>query len=99
MKITKKQLRRIIREEKARILTEGRQIDLEDVEVGKTYDLGYRTARFTAKFNGWFIERGPRMKWESADDGEWEAYMFEGTMVLGSSADKLLIFGEAEQMA
>lgn len=101
MKITKRQLRRIIREEKARILAEGRRVDLEDVEVGKSYDLGYRRdVRFTAKFNGWELtDGGPRMKWENADGTQWEAYMFQGTMVLGSSADKLLIFGEAEQMA
>ena len=101
MKITKRQLRRIIREEKARIISEGRAVDLEDAKAGKTYNLGYRRdVRFTAKFIGWELtDSGPIMKWENANGMQWEAYMFAGTMVIGSSADKLLIFGEAEQMA
>ena len=33
--------------------------------------------------------------WEDDEAGNWEAYMYQGVMVVGSNADKLLIFGEA----
>ena len=98
MKITKRQLKRIIKEEKQRLMSEARQgqVFLEDVEVGKSYNLGYRQTTFTSTFNGWICDdNGPRMMWEDDEAGNWEAYMFQGYMAVGSSADKLEIFGEA----
>ena len=96
MKITKRQLRNIIKEEKNRIMSEAaRVIHLEDVEVGKSYELGYRQHRFVSQFHGWLCDKdGPRMMWEDDEAGNWEAYMFRGYMAVGSSADKLLIFKE-----
>ena len=96
MKITKRQLRRIIKEEKQRLMSESRQVFLEDVVVGKSYNLGYRETTFTSKFNGWICdEKGPRMMWEDDEAGNWEAYMYKGYMAVGSSADRLKIFGVA----
>ncbi len=99
MKVTKRQLRRIIKEEKQRLISEARQgsVYLEDVVVGKSYNLGYLDRTFTSKFNGWICDdQGPRMMWEDDDAGNWEAYMYKGYMAVGSSANKLKIFGEAE---
>ena len=96
VKLTKRQLRKIIIEEKRRLMSEARQVYLEDVEVGKSYNLGYLDSKFTSKFNGWICdEKGPRMMWEDDEAGNWEAYMYKGYMAVGSSANKLRIFGEA----
>jgi len=110
MRITEKQLRTIVREGVAALAGEknknqsqklsevGRSGMLypEDCKPGKNYNLGYRNIRFTSRFVGWKIEDGrPLMAWENLDDNMgWEAYMSGGVMCVGSSADKLIIYGE-----
>lgn len=77
-------------------LTEARgRIFIEDCEPGKTYTVGYRGNNWNARFEEWFIEdNGPRMKWTDKEGGSWEAYMFNGRMCVGSSADELKIIAE-----
>lgn len=105
MKITKSQLKRIIQEELAALkqgssatLNEAAagRVYLEDVVVGQTYATGYRNMTWVSTFLGWECDAsGPKMKWRAEDDGsEWEAYMFESKMCVGSSADPLVIFEE-----
>lgn len=77
------------------ILTEGR-IYPERCEVEHTYLVGYRRHEFEAKFKGWVsrADKTPRMKWADKDGTTWEAYMFNGVMSVGTSADPLMIFKE-----
>jgi|LWDU01.1.fsa_nt_gi hypothetical protein len=108
MKIKKSQLRRIIKEEQAR-LSEARSRKLypDDMEVGKSYKVGYKgrmspSHEWVATFQGWETETdGPRMNWVDVDERatKWQAYMFQGKMSIGSSADPLIIHGEAEAPA
>jgi hypothetical protein len=65
-------------------------------KVGKSYRLGYRTQTFEASFKGWTIENGePYMNWADLKNGdEWSAYIYDGVVSVGSSADPLLIHGE-----
>ena len=70
----------------------------EDCEPGKTYTVGYRSNTWDATFEGWYIDNKddkPRMKWSDDEVGEWDAYMFEGRMCVGSSADELKIISRA----
>ena len=63
--------------------------------VGNSYLVGDRMTNATLSiFRGWVLEGGsPKMRWEDADDGmEWEAYIYLGEVVFGSSADPLLIW-------
>jgi len=77
-------------------------------KAGQDYEIGYRTNRWISTFLGWVLKGGkPHMKWkdvEAAGDTtdpaggagmEWEAYLFEGRVVVGSSADTLIIFQKA----
>jgi len=99
MKITEAKLRQIIREEKARMLKEGRgRVQLEDVEPGVVYELSSKGAygpanSWTAEFVRWDVDsQGPRMVWRDTDDGtEWEAYLFESVFSVGSSATPLQV--------
>lgn len=64
----------------------------EDVKPNRSYYVGGSNSRFL----GWSLgPNGPRMTWEDVDGDEWVAYMFEGRMVFGSSAQPLWIAGEA----
>lgn len=68
--------------------------------VGQSYTIGYRGHRWISKFVGWTIEGGtPYMNWEDEKPGEtsppWQAYIFEGRVVVGSSADPLLVLSKA----
>ncbi len=64
----------------------------EDVKPNRIYMVGGSAS----KFLGWGLRSGPRMTWEDTTYGdEWQAYMFEGRMVFGSSAQPLWISGEA----
>ena len=64
--------------------------------VGKTYTIGYRAQRWASTFLGWELQGGePHMKWEDADGTTWEAYIFDGFVAVGSSADPLLVISEA----
>jgi len=65
----------------------------EMCKVGKTYNVGYRNSTEPCIFKGWKIDAGgPNMIWESVDgSGQWEAYMYNGYMAVGSSADKIVI--------
>jgi hypothetical protein len=65
-------------------------------KVGKSYRLGYRTQTFEASFKGWTIENGePYMNWVDLKSGdEWSAYIYDGVVSVGSSADPLKVYGE-----
>lgn len=64
--------------------------------VGKTYTIGYRTQRWISTFLGWELQGGePYMKWKDEDGTTWEAYIFDGFVAVGSSADPLLVLSEA----
>lgn len=106
MKITVGQLRRLIREQAAEEALAAplatprsagtKKVYPEDVQVGKTYTLGYRNNRWSSNFLAWESDPqtgAPVMTWMDAEhpDG-WQAYMFRGVMVVGTSADQLLIF-------
>lgn len=68
----------------------------EDCKTGMKYTVGYRNNTWDATFIGWEIkDEKPRMKWEDDEIGEWDAYMFEGRMCVGSSADELKIISRA----
>lgn len=70
----------------------------EDLKIGKTYSMGYRSSKFEATFLGWSVVSGaPEMSFSEPGEGraeEWRAYMFHGVMCVGSSADPLKIYGE-----
>ena len=79
-------------------LTEARgKLFPDDCKVGSTYTVGYRSDKWDATFEGWEIKNNlPRMKWTDEEVGEWDAYMFEGKMSVGSSADPLIIYAEVK---
>ena len=65
---------------------------IDSLKVGDLATLGYRTHRFDSIFAGWSLDGGaPRAKFVDADGTEWDAYMFEGRMCVGSSADELKV--------
>jgi len=75
----------------------------KDPKVGKTYLIGYRSQKWVSTFLGWEIKGGePYMRWKDAPSEElkpeymeWEAYIYDGMVVVGSSADPLFVYGEA----
>lgn len=82
-----------------------RRLFPDDCKPGKTYRLGYRSHTWTSTFVKWSLDHnGPRMHFKDVPDNgpgeeheggmEWEAYMYNGFMAVGSSADKLLVFEE-----
>lgn len=80
-------------------------INIEDVQSGTDYIVGYRSHRWSSRFVRWEIDShswsdtpAPRMLWrdhETGEPGEWEAYMHKGAMCVGSSADRLKVYGLA----
>jgi len=68
-----------------------------DPKKGETYEIGMPRYVFVSEFLGWVIENGePRMKWKDVEDGgEWEAYLYDGVVSIGSSAHPLSVFGKA----
>ena len=67
--------------------------------VGQTYTVGYRSSRWLSTFLGWKLEGGePYMMWKDAPSEnypeglEWKAYISDGVVVVGSSADPLIIY-------
>lgn len=67
--------------------------------VGNKYLIGYRSVKWESVFVGWKLENGePYMMWkdapsESQPQGmEWEAYIFDGKVSVGSSADPLIVY-------
>ena len=96
MKFTLNQLRKIIKEERDRVLSEAgrRGYHLEDCVIGQTYRVGYRNNSWSSTFMGWTIEDGqPKMNWEDEDGSSWQAYLYNGQFAVGSSADRLEILG------
>ena len=100
MKITERKLRSIICDEINEVSGRARKLYPEDCKHGYKYELGYRTHRWTSTFLGWHIynpgsgEDAPRMQWTDDNGSEWEAYMFEGKMSVGTSADPLIIYAD-----
>ena len=67
-----------------------------DPKPGSSYLLGYRNNTWTSTFKGWALEGGePRMLWEDPDGMAWEAYLYNGVVSVGTSADTLKVFGKA----
>ena len=98
MKITESQLRRIIREEKRRLVEAPVGVQLEDLEPGEMYQVLVKasyggSSPVFAEFVGWKLgEGGPRMVWKDEDDGtEWEAYLSNSVFSVGSSARPLRV--------
>ena len=67
------------------------------VRLGKTYRVGYGGNTTPCKFLGWKIDgNNVTMLFKDVKDGDsWSAYMHNGVMVVGSSANELEIDGEA----
>ena len=78
------------------------KLQAEDLEPEKIYQLGYRKHVWVAKFLGWELdeEKKPIMKFIDIVDGKpeqdniYHAYMFNGVMSIGTSADKLIFYKE-----
>jgi hypothetical protein len=106
MKITEKQLRQIIREERQKLVREAlpskQRVFLEDLEPGVVYRLATSQGSLgTSEFVGWKIEDGaPRMMWLDPEDGtEWEAYLYNDEFSVGSSGLRLKVLGVVPQGA
>lgn len=100
MKITEKQLRKIIREERQKLVSEAPRgrVHLEDLEPGGLYQVSIGRqyvgdSLFSAEFVGWALgDGGPLMKWRDEDDGtEREAYLYKGVFSAGSSAEPISV--------
>ena len=88
----KSELKKIIKEE---ILNERRKLYPEDLKKGKIYLMGYKNHQWKSIFLGWKIDlNGPKMNFKDEKIGKWEAYMSDGIMCVGSSADKLIVYKE-----
>ncbi len=67
-----------------------------DPKPGNSYTLGSRNHTWKSTFKGWALEGGePHMHWVDEDGTVWEAYLYNGVVSVGSSADTLKILGKA----
>jgi hypothetical protein len=66
---------------------------IDDLKPGEVATVGYRHHRWQSTFVGWVLEDGvPRAQFRDNDrDTVWEAYLFEGRICVGSSADTLIV--------
>ena len=63
---------------------------------GNSYTLGSRNHTWKSTFKGWALEGGePSMHWVDEDGTVWEAYLYNGVVSVGSSADPLKVLGKA----
>ncbi len=66
-----------------------------DPKPGGTYILRYRNQTWNSTFKGWTLEGGePRMHWVDTDGMDWEAYLYDGRVSVGTSADPLNVLGK-----
>ena len=65
-------------------------------KVGSIYKVGYGRHVWESRFEGWTIENNePYMNWTDMKNGDpWSAYIYDGVVSVGSSANPLLIHGE-----
>jgi len=79
----------------------------EDCEPNKLYKVGYGRHQWESEFVEWRLDKSsytkhaiPCMIWKEQEGVkalEWEAYMFEGKMCVGSSSDTLIVYGELKK--
>ena len=82
-------LRQIIKEE-----ISNQQLYVNDCKPGHPYLCSTPDGNtWKARFVKWTLQPGPVMVWYEFD-GEWEAFMYDGKMCVGSSAEELLIIRE-----